>query len=99
MTASLKHRAVIVRPLITEKATAMRVRGVYAFEVDRDASKPQIKQAVEDAFKVKVATVRTMNRLGKRRRLRLATYGKRPDWKKALVTLQAGEKITFFEGL
>lgn len=90
---------VVRRPLITEKATAQRASGVYAFEVAPDATKGEIARAVEAAFKVKVSRVRTMNQPGKRKRLRRATYGTTPDWKKALVVLRPGEKIPFFEGL
>ena len=93
MTASSSRADVIVRPLITEKAAAARADGVYAFEVRREASKPEIARAVEEAFKVKVTAVRTMNRTGKRKRLRTAAYGRTPDWKKAVVTLKEGQRI------
>ena len=62
----------------------------YSFKVDRRATKPQIRKAVETIFDVEVAAVNVMNRLGKRKRLRQARFGKRPDWKKAVVTLSKG---------
>ncbi len=89
---------VLRRPLITEKNTALQAQGKCAFEVAREANKPQIKQAVEKAFKVKVTTVNVSTVPGKRRRMR-----GRPvltqSWKKAIVTLKPGDKIEFFEGV
>ncbi|MBI2369945.1 MAG: 50S ribosomal protein L23 [Deltaproteobacteria bacterium] len=89
---------VLMRPLITEKSTALReAANQYVFQVAPDANKIEIKQAVEQLFRVKVAKVRTLNIEGKRKRLgRFA--GRRPDWKKAVVTLRQGQKIEFFEG-
>ncbi len=88
---------VLRRPLITEKYTALQAYGKYAFEVAGEASKPQIKQAVEKAFKVEVSAVNVMTVPGKRRR-----RGRRKvsssSWKKAIVTLKPGDKIEFFEG-
>jgi large subunit ribosomal protein L23 len=84
---------VIRRPLITEKGlTAKETEGTLVFEVDPKASKTEVKQAVEMLFKVKVATVRTSNVLGKERR-RGKFSGYRPDWKKAYVRLKSGEKM------
>lgn len=89
---------VLRRPLITEKATALKERDKYAFEVVRKATGSQIKEAVEKAFKVKVSKVNVMTVPGKTRR-----FGRRQvtgsAWKKAIVTLEAGHKITFFEGV
>ena len=89
---------VLRRPLITEKDTMLQAQGKYAFEVAREANKHQIKQAVEKAFSVKVTAVNVMTVPGKGRRI-----GRRevltPSWKKALVTLQPGEKIELFEGV
>ena len=88
---------VLRRPLITEKSTALQVEGKYAFEVTREATKPQIKQAVEKAFKVEVTAVNVVNMPGKRRRrgrLLLPAH----SWKKAIVTLKLGDSIEFFEG-
>ena len=88
---------ILRRPLITEKSTVLQVQGKYAFEVAREASKPQIKQAVEKAFKVKVTAVNVMVVPGKRRRLGRRELPARP-WKKAIVTLKPGDKIELFEG-
>ena len=90
-------RDVIKRALITEKGTVMReLRNQYLFEVARDASKIDIKRAIETVFSVKVDHVRTQQIRGKVRRMgRYA--GKRSDWKKAIVTLQPDQKIELFE--
>jgi large subunit ribosomal protein L23 len=89
---------VIRRPLITEKSTRQKEENrQYAFEVDQGANKVEIQSAVERLFKVKVLQVRTGNVLGKVKRLG-RRYGKRPDWKKAIVTLKEGDRIDFFEG-
>ncbi len=70
----------------------------YSFEVDRNATKPQIKQAVEEIFSVKVTAVHTMNVRGKMRRRGQAS-GYTADWKKAIVTLVSGDRIELFEGM
>ena len=89
---------IIRRPLITEKSTQQKETGrQYAFEVDRGANKIEIQSAVERLFKVKVLEVRTANVLGKVKRLG-RRFGKRSDWKKAIVTLREGDRIDFFEG-
>jgi large subunit ribosomal protein L23 len=89
---------IIRRPLITEKSTRQKEESrQYIFEVQRDANKIEIQSAVERLFKVKVLQVRTSNVLGKVKRLG-RRYGKRPDWKKAIVTLKEGDRIDFFEG-
>jgi len=90
---------IIKRPLITEKSTIQKeMDNQLAFEVDRRANKIEIKKAVERIFKVQVENVRTMNYQGKRKRLG-RTMGRRPHWKKAVVTLKPGQKIDFFEGV
>ena len=89
---------VLRRPLITEKSTALQVEGKYAFEVALGANKPQVKQAVEKAFKVEVTTVNMMTVPGKRRRLGRRQLPAHP-WKKAVVTLKPGDKIELFEGV
>jgi large subunit ribosomal protein L23 len=91
--------AIIRRPLITEKSTAQKAaNNKLAFEVDRRANKIEIKNAVEKIFKVQVVDVHTINYFGKRKRLgRFA--GRRPHWKKAIVTLKPGQKVEFFEGV
>ncbi len=95
----MKHTDVIRRPLITEKATRVKeVANAVAFEVDRRATKNEVVDAVEKIFKVKVVDVKTMNVPGKPKRRGLVT-GRRPAWKKAIVTLKAGDTIEFFEGV
>lgn len=88
---------VLLQPLLTEKITALReTANKVAFLVRRDANRIEIKRAVESALKVKVERVNTLNMAGKTKRLgRFA--GKRPDWKKAIVTLKAGEKLEIYE--
>jgi|TARA_B110000914_G_scaffold191092_1_gene177414 large subunit ribosomal protein L23 len=91
-------RDVIVRPVVSEKSYALMENHVYTFEVAKSASKPQIRDAVESIFDVKVLKVNTLNREGKRKRNRgLPTFGKRPDIKRAYVTLVEGESIELFE--
>ena len=89
---------VLCRPLITEKNTALQAQNKYAFEVAGEANKHQIKQAVEKAFKVKVTAVNMISVSGKTR-----IVGRRQvltkSWKKAIVTLQPGDNIQFFEGV
>ncbi len=89
---------ILKRPIITEKSTDLQDQGRYAFEVAPSANKHDIKRAVELAFQVKVVKVNTMNVRGKRKRLGPRTTKPR-GWKKALVTLAAGETITIFEGV
>ncbi|MGE0456304.1 MAG: 50S ribosomal protein L23 [Vicinamibacteria bacterium] len=89
---------VIRRPLITEKSTLAReTQRAVTFEVHRDATKPEIKKAVEALFGVKVAEVRVVRVHGKVKR-QGRFVGQRPDWKKAYVVLKPGEKlIEFYE--
>lgn len=89
---------VLRRPVITEKSTALQVQSKYAFEVADKANKRQVKEAVEKAFKVDVIGVNIISVHGKTRRVG-RHQAKTPPWKKALVTLQAGQKIEFFEGV
>jgi large subunit ribosomal protein L23 len=89
---------VLRRPLITEKNTMLIEQNKYAFEVAREANKPQIKDAVEKAFKVKVAAVNVMCVPGKMRRAG-RQRGMTSPWKKAVVTLEPGHKIELFEGV
>lgn len=91
---------IIRRPLVTEKSTLLRETGnVIAFEVDVNANKIEVKKAVEELFKVKVAEVRLFNVRGKMKRM--GRYvGKRRDWRKAYVRLAAGETAPeFIEGV
>jgi large subunit ribosomal protein L23 len=91
------HRTV-VRPLITEKSSAaFQVRGEYAFEVHPEATKPQIRAAIEELFGVRVTGVWTSNQRGKQKRVGRTT-GRRNHWKKAIVTLAEGDSIPVFEG-
>lgn len=93
----IRHE-VIIRPLITEKTSIQKeMNNQLSFEVDRRANRIEIKQAIEIAFKVKVANIQTMRVKGKVKR-RGRFIGKRRDWKKAIVTLMPGERIEFFEG-
>jgi large subunit ribosomal protein L23 len=91
------HRT-IVRPLITEKTSAAyQDRGEYTFEVHPEATKPQIRAAIEQLFGVKVTGVWTSHQRGKEKRVG-KTVGRRPNWKKAIVTLREGDSIEIFEG-
>jgi large subunit ribosomal protein L23 len=90
---------IIVRPILTEKLTEMReTQRKIGLLVRADANKVEIKKATERALNVKVEKVSVMNVGGKARRIGRMT-GKKPDWKKAIVTLKAGEKLEFFEGV
>ncbi len=92
------HRDVIIRPVVSEKSYALLDDGVYTFVVAPDANKVEIRQAVEAIFDVKVTKVNTLNRKGKRKlNRRSRTFGKRPDLKRAVVTLADGETIDLFE--
>lgn len=90
---------IIRRPLFTEKSTRLtELHNQYAFAVDPEATKRQIADAVEALFEVSVTSVRTQNHMGKVRRMgRFA--GRRPDWKKAIVTLAEGDTIQIYENL
>jgi large subunit ribosomal protein L23 len=89
---------VLRRPLITEKSTALQAQNKYAFEIADRANKLMIRQAVEKAFKVKVAGVNVVTMRGKTRRVGRRMIKTEP-WKKAIVTLKPGDKIEFFEGV
>jgi large subunit ribosomal protein L23 len=89
---------VLHRPVITEKSTELQAQSKYAFEIAEGANKPMVKQAVETAFKVKVTGVNMVTVPGKTRRVGRRLVQTRP-WKKAIVTLQPGDKIEFFEGV
>lgn len=88
---------VIKKPLITEKNSFHAESGVYAFEVDKSATKMEIKAAVEKLFRVKVASVNTAVCRGRSRRTKVGVSAVK-YWKKALVKLAPGEKIQLFEG-
>lgn len=92
--------AVLKRPLITEKMTGLADKRQYAFEVDINANKIEIARAVEKKFNVTVESIRTIRAKGKRKAQmtkRGRIPGRRPDFKKAIVTLKADQKIDFFE--
>lgn len=89
---------VLIKPLVSEKSMSLMEQNKYPFEVNRDANKIEIKHAVQVLFKVTVVSITTMNVKGKMKRM--GRYiGKRPDKKKAIVTLKPGDKIEVFEGL
>jgi large subunit ribosomal protein L23 len=91
---------VLKRPVLTEKSDYQRDDNQYVFEVDRSANKHQIKEAVETIFDVEVLAVNTMIMKPKRRRMGRKKVVTRPAWKRAVVTLAAGERIQeFFEGI
>ncbi len=89
---------VLRRPLITEKNTDLQAQNKYVFEIAEGANKPLVKQAVEKAFKVRVTGVNVVKVPGKNRRVHGRQVLTSP-WRKAIVTLQAGDKIEFFEGV
>ena len=94
----LEPYQVVIQPLITEKGTHQSTNerhNAYAFQVNLWATKPQIKQAVEDLFNVRVEDVRTQMRKGKKRRYRFR-YGRLSHWKKAIVKLHPEDRIEFF---
>jgi large subunit ribosomal protein L23 len=90
-------RDVLIKPVISEKSYRLADDGKYTFIVAPGTNKTQIRQAVEAVFRVKVTGVNTVNRHGKRRRTRFG-WGKRPDTKRAIVTLAQGERIDIFSG-
>lgn len=91
-------RDVLIRPVITEKTTGLMEDNKYTFIVALKSNKVEIRQAVEQIFKVKVLDVNTIRVMGKVKRMG-RTQGKRPDYKKAIVKLAPGERIEFFEGV
>ena len=84
---------IILRPVISEKSIDESGRGKYTFAVHHDANKIQIKAAIEKLFNKKVIDVNTCNYAGKKKRERRADFGRKPHWKKAIVTLKEGDKI------
>ena len=90
-------RQIVLRPLVTEKATTLKDdHNQVSFQVALDANKIEVRQAVEAIFKVKVTDVRTQVVFGKEKRMG-RHVGRRPSWKKAIVTLGAGSKIELYE--
>ncbi len=96
----MRGTLVLLRPVITERSMSETSAGRYTFAVADDATKPEIAAAVKEAFKVDVVAVNTIKVHGKERRLGRKT-GRRPDWKKAIVTVGKGQKIEryFVEGV
>jgi large subunit ribosomal protein L23 len=94
----MEPRDVILEPVVSEKSYNLLDEGAYTFKVHPEANKIEIRQAVEAIFDVKVLKVTTANRKGKRKRNRRAlTFGRRPDTKRAIVTLVEGDRIDLFE--
>jgi len=89
---------IIIKPIITEDSMERLQNGKYTFKVAKDANKVEIAKAVEEIFDVKVANVNTMTVKGKEKRMGRYT-GFRPDWKKAIVTLEGDKTIEFFDGM
>jgi large subunit ribosomal protein L23 len=93
----MEPRDVILEPVVSEKSYNLLDEGAYTFKVHPEANKIEIRQAVEAIFDVKVLKVTTANRKGKRKRNRRAlTFGRRPDTKRAIVTLVEGDRIDLF---
>ena len=93
------YHQLIRGPIITEKTHALReANNKLTLKVDVNANKIEIRKAIEVLFKVKVLAVNTIQMMGKKKKLG-KSEGKRPDWKKAIVTLAPGEKIAGYEGL
>jgi large subunit ribosomal protein L23 len=91
-------RDIIIAPVVSEKSYALMEDGAYTFTVRPTANKHEIRDAVQQIFGVRVAKVNTLNRQGKRKRNRRTfTYGKRPDTKRAIVTLVEGDTIDLFQ--
>ena len=97
MSRIYNPRDILLRPVVSEKSYGLLDEGKYTFVVAPSANKTQIKQAVEEVFRVKVTGVNTLNRQGKRRRTRFG-WGKRTDTKRAIVTLAEGDRIDIFGG-
>ena len=98
MSKDIRHYDVIVAPVVTEKATTLGEQNQVVFEVARNATKPQIKAAVEGLFEVKVEAVNTILRKGKSKTFR-GVRGRQGDVKKAIVTLAEGHSIDMTTGL
>ncbi len=91
-------RDVILRPVVSEKSYALLDENAYTFQIDRRANKIEVRQAVEELFGVRVVKVTTLNRKGKRtRNRRTGAVGRRPDTKRAVVSLAEGDRIDLFE--
>ncbi len=91
-------REIIIKPVVTEKSVDLMQENKYCFKVAKDANKIEIKNAIEEIFKVTVVNVNTVNVHGKVKRMG-RTQGMTASWKKAVVTLREGDSIEVFEGL
>ncbi|MGC4154575.1 MAG: 50S ribosomal protein L23 [Propionicimonas sp.] len=91
------HRDILLAPVVSEKSYGLLDENKYTFVVSPDANKTEIKIAVEQVFGVKVTSVNTINRIGKRRRTRYG-WGKRADSKRAIVSVADGQRIDIFSG-
>ncbi len=92
------YTKIILGPIVTEKTNAAMANGKYSFWVAMTANRTEIKEAVEQAFKVRVKDVNTSRQLGKVKRMGVHS-GRTPDRKKAVVTLEEGQRIQFFEAM
>ncbi len=90
---------IIEQPLVTEKSVMTSEQGKYTFRVSRNSNKIEIAQAIEQIFNVKVDKVNTITVRGKKKRVGRYPKGQTPNWKKAIVTLQPGQKLDIFEGM
>ena len=99
MPKQLNPHSVLMRPLITEKATRLHGENKYAFEVQKHANKAQVREAVEKGFDVKVTAVNVMVMKGKSHLVRGNRIKAGQDWKKAVVTLAPDDKLELFEGM
>ena len=97
MGLNLSHRQILVAPVVSEKSYSLIADNKYCFKVHASAHRTQVRQAVEELFEVKVAKV-NMAKVPAKPKRRGAHSGRRPGWKKAIVTLEEGEKIDIFEG-
>ena len=90
----MKNTLLIRRPAITEKATSLGTLGKYVFIVSPSATKPEVKKVIAEMYKVEVRTVNIVNRPAKKKRFR-GVRGRKPGYKKAIVTLRTGQRIDF----
>ena len=97
MGLNLSHRQILIAPVVSEKSYSLIADNKYCFKVHASAHRTQVRQAVEELFEVKVASV-NMAKVPAKPKRRGMHSGHRPGWKKAIVTLQEGEKIDIFEG-
>jgi large subunit ribosomal protein L23 len=96
---ALNPHSILMRPLITEKATRLHGENKYAFQVQKHANKAQVREAIEKGFDVKVVAVNVMTMKGKGYRVRGNRVKHGQDWKKAIVTLAPDDKLELFEGM